>query len=167
MARFPCIRGRGTTDSTPIILPFSTATREGISGSHQGLSHNTSRMYCARCSGDGHRDSGLTTRKSLAASSASPGSKGRMVAMGHLAIARRPSGRADQPCNSRNAAQVVEIHVLELDAQPEFLLDLQEQLHNLHRVEQAAFDQVRVGGGDLDVQLVEKERVQPRYHARA
>jgi hypothetical protein len=45
--------------------------------------------------------------------------------------------------------------------------DLQQQFDDLHRVEQAVLDQVRIGSGDLDVQFIEKERVQLCYQAHA
>src|SRR5687768_16080108 len=74
-------------------------------------------------------------------------------------------GSADQPRDPRQAAQVVEIDALELDAQLELVLDMQEQLDDLHRVEQPALQQVRIRAGHLDVQLVEKKPIQPGYHA--
>src|SRR3989454_12035923 len=63
----------------------------------------------------------------------------------------------DKGGNVRNGAKVIEREVLRRDVHGEFLFDVDHQLSEIQRTEQARLDQVRVGGRNLKVELVAKE----------
>src|SRR5256885_8959259 len=69
--------------------------------------------------------------------------------------ARRACG--DQRGDPRKRAQVVEVDIVDLDFEPEALLELYQQLHQLKGVENAGFEKIGVRGRRLDVETLDKQ----------
>jgi len=62
-----------------------------------------------------------------------------------------------QSRDPRERAQVVEFDVVDFDPEPEPLLELQEQLHELERVEHAGLEKIGVRGRHLDVEALDEQ----------
>jgi len=64
---------------------------------------------------------------------------------------RQPAG------DPRERAQIVEVDVVDLDLETETLLELQQQLHQLERVENTGLEKIGVRGRRLDVETLDEQ----------
>ena len=62
-----------------------------------------------------------------------------------------------QPGNSRERSQVFELNLLYVDAEAEMPFELKEQLNELERIKNAAFQKIGVRGGRFNVEALGKQ----------
>src|SRR5258705_327322 len=78
----------------------------------------------------------------------------RMHLRGLSASARACGDQAGDP---RERAQILEVDVFDLDSETETLLELQQQLHQLERVENTGLEKIGVRGRRLDVETLDEQ----------
>src|SRR5260370_14366656 len=66
--------------------------------------------------------------------------------------------RGDQAGDPRECPQIVEVDVLDLDSEAEALLELEQQLHELERVQNAGLEEIGVRGWHFDVEALDEQR---------
>src|SRR5712691_12947743 len=79
---------------------------------------------------------------------------------------RRPRGRrfgccavrGHQSSDPRERSQIVEVDVLYFDSEAEALLELDEQLHELERVQNPGLEEIGVRGWHLDMEALDEQR---------
>jgi hypothetical protein len=67
---------------------------------------------------------------------------------------RRFAVRVHQPGDARKRSQIFQVDVVDLDAEVEVLLELEEQLHELERIQNAGLEQIGIRGRYFDVECI-------------
>src|SRR5467141_2958991 len=88
------------------------------------------------------------------------------AACGPLLLPRRPRSRRfgsfavrrHQSSDPRQRSQIVEVDVLDFDSEAEALLELEQQLHELERVQNAGLEEIGVRGRHLDMEALGEQR---------
>src|SRR5712671_1682909 len=80
-----------------------------------------------------------------------------MPGQGRHLRARPRCACGNQPGDPRERAQIVEVDVVDPDLETETLLELQQQLHQLERVENTGLEKIGVRGRRLDVETLDEQ----------